>query len=74
MPKIKPERVVSAVALSYLVLIPAAVAFLYIRMRDVESAVDQMWDEQMQQNRKKLTDKIPVPGIFSRNERENAKI
>lgn len=45
MPKIKPERVAGIVALSYLVLIPAAGLLMYQKIRVIDRDVLEILDE-----------------------------
>lgn len=45
MPKVRPERIAGIVALSYLVLIPAAGAYFYVKVRELSDDVDFLYDE-----------------------------
>lgn len=45
MAKIKLEKVTGVVALSYVVLIPAAGAYLYMRLRLQEEDIQTIWEE-----------------------------
>jgi NADP-dependent 3-hydroxy acid dehydrogenase YdfG len=42
--RIKPERIAGVVALSYLVLIPAAAFVAYRKIQIVEQDIDVLWD------------------------------
>lgn len=60
MPKVKPERVYGIVALSYLVLIPASLYFMWQRIRSVDRDVTILWETLNMSNSPEITDDASV--------------